>query len=113
MKAEVKTYERKKVRHAVASGSIFNILVVWRKIYLAVKILWDWTNNYSGRFAPVVKGIPVAVIAVGVTYPWWSFPLWMWLGLTVGVPWCYVVGVAYVIQIFAFSIAAAAITYQP
>lgn len=46
----------------------------------------EWTIDYAGPFAELVKPIPVILMAICIFYPAWSLPFWIKLGMTVGYP---------------------------
>jgi hypothetical protein len=46
----------------------------------------EWTIDYTGPLAELVKTIPVILMAICIFYPAWSWPFWMKLGMMVGYP---------------------------
>jgi len=101
-----------RVAHSLR-GFLRGWLLVGRKIYLALKGLWDWSADYSGRFALLVKGIHSAALVIAVYYPVWGFIPLLWLGLSVGVPWCYAVWALLMIQTFGIFLGYAFTNYRP
>jgi len=57
----------------------------------ALVALFEWATDYDGFAALLVKPIPVLMMFCFVLFPWWSLPLWIMAGYTLGTPLCYVV----------------------
>lgn len=63
-------------------------------------ILWvsDWASNYAGFGAAFVKPIPVIFMLLFISYPVWSFPLWLMWSQSVASLWQYVIYVLWLVQ---------------
>jgi hypothetical protein len=75
--------------------------------------LWKGLADYSGRFAHFAKALHVVGLLLAVTFPYWSFPLYLWLAVLAGYPWNILCLIAFLAQSFAVLIVQAAITYKP
>jgi hypothetical protein len=71
----------------------------------------SWTVDYSGIGAEFVKALPVILVLLCVTYPWWSFPFWLRLSLLCGEPLCYVIYALWVGQWFILGLISFTVAY--
>jgi hypothetical protein len=72
--------------------------------------LFNWASEYSGPIV-FVKAIPVLMMCAVVFFPYYTFPLWLGLGLSLGVPLCYVVYVLWWLMVFVCIVGSAIIGY--
>jgi len=67
--------------------------------------------DYSGQFAFIVKAIPVIIMLVIIAYPWWSYPLWLSLSMTLKEPYSYIIYVVWLSQWVLVGLFALAVEY--
>ena len=60
--------------------------------------VFNWTTDYAGFGAAFVKPIPVLLMLLVISYPGWSFPLWLAWARSVTQLWQYVIYVLWLIQ---------------
>lgn len=70
-----------------------------------------WTVEYDGFAAELVKCIPVVLMAACIFYPWYTYPLWVWLGYSLGSSLNYLVYALWLTQFVLAAIGSAVIRY--
>ena len=75
-----------------------------------VSLFWKCVD-YSGQFAFIVKAIPVIIMLVIIAYPWWSYPLWLSLSMTLKEPYSYIIYVVWLSQWVLVGLFALAVEY--
>jgi len=75
------------------------------------KAFVEWTIDYSGFGAEIVKAVPVLLMFAFVLYPWWSYPFWTSLGHRVGSPLNYLVLAVWLLQWLLAFVGTAVIGY--
>jgi len=59
------------------------------KVHDYIERFFKWIDNYTGFGAPFVKAIPFLLISCLIFYLFWSWSIFMKLGLSYGRPLCY------------------------
>ena len=88
MEKETKSYK--------ALVAISNFL---KKLISPFTKLFSFASDYAGSGAEFVKILPVLMIALAVSYPLWSFPIYLWLSVVYGEPLNYILYTLWISQI--------------
>ena len=87
------------------------ILNFLKKLISPFTRLFSFATDYAGRGAEMMKIIPVLMITLGIMYPLWSFPLYLWLAVTYGEPLNYILYTLWISQILIIVIVVACLDY--
>jgi hypothetical protein len=90
---------------------ISSIINLGKFILRIGKAFIDWTLDYTGPLAGIVKAIPILLMAAFILFPFWTYPLWLWAGQGVGAPGNYVLYALWWLMLIASMTAAAVIGY--
>lgn len=93
--------------------NIYNLLLkhLVLPILRVAKNFINWTIDYTGPLAELVKTIPILLMFAFVLFPIWSYPFWLWAGQTLGPPGNYIIYALWLLLFFGSSILAAIIGY--
>lgn len=70
-----------------------------------------WTIEYTGPFAALVKAIPVMLMAVFITFPLYTYPLWLMWAQAMGEPGCYFIYALWWLMFFTLALCASVLGY--